>query len=363
LAIPFLKYDLPDLANYKPFNEGYPITVMKSFPRYFFRLELFLLAMLVLSIIIWLFFYDCTDVVVKNEVYRSRQLSSAKLRYLIESERIRTIVNLRGTQPGETWYKQEKAVADQYGVTLTDIDFSANELPNVWEINHLYDVLKSAETPLLLHCKHGVDRTGMASALALIIKKDMPLGDAKRQFSWRYGVAPFFPSVGPLLFDAYEQWLGKNRFEYTRARLRHWLAKEYVDPNGNIRYYICKVNGQDPQSARFSEEYTFKIDTPVKQIRMIGWCFDFRNQALIPEIEIGLNPDKLKKTDVHVLRPGLLTMFDVRPELRDNMRTGWDVLLDVDGMAADCHNIFIRYTLKNAPLYTLKTRFRVCLGS
>jgi len=319
--------------------------------------------MLVLSIIVWLFFYDRSDVVIKNEVFRSRQLSSDNLRRLIESERIKTVINLRGSQPDETWYQQEKAIADEYGVTLTDIDFSANELPDVREICYLYDVLKSAETPLLLHCKHGVDRTGMASALALIIKTDTPLTEIKRQFSWRCGVAPFLPSVGPLLFDAYDQWLGENRFEHTRARLENWLKKEYVDPNGNIRYYICKVNDLDPQSTSFSEDYAFKIDSPVKQIRIIGWCFDFRNQALIPDIEIGLSPDKLKKTDVHVLRPGLLTMFDVRPGLRDNMRTGWDVVLNVDGMDADCHPIFIRYTLKGAPRHTLQTRFRVCLDS
>ncbi len=336
---------------------------MKSFSHYFYRFGLIPLGILTLGIGVWLFLDDRISVVVKDKVYRRRQLSSGQLSHLIESEGIKTIINLRGAQPEETWYQQEKALANQYGITLTDIDFSANELPNVWEINYLYDVLKSADTPLLLHCKHGVDRTGMASALALIIKTDTPLLEAEKQFSWRYGVAPFFPSVGPLLFDAYEQQLGANKLEHTRARLKNWLAKEYVDPNGNIRYYICTVNDQDPQSARFSEDYMFKIDQPVKQIRIIGWCFDFRNQALIPDIEIGLSPDKLIKTDVHVLRPGLLTMFDVRPELRDNMRTGWDFVLNVDGMDADCYPIFIRYTLKGANRHTLRTRFKVCLES
>jgi len=336
---------------------------MKSFSHHFYRFGLIPLGMLVLSITAWLFLSDRTDVVVKNEVYRSSQLSSDTLRRLIESEGIKTVVNLRGAQPGETWYQQEKAITAKYDVTLTDIDFSANELPDVREINYLYEVLKSADTPLLLHCKHGVDRTGMASALALIIKTDTSLTEVKKHFSWRYGVAPFFPSVGPLLFDAYDQWLVENRFDHTRERLENWLKKEYVDPNGNIRYYVCNVNGLDPQSARFSEDYVFKIDTPVKQIRIIGWCFDFRNQALIPEIEIGLSPGKLIRTDVHVLRPGLLTMFDVGPELRDNMRTGWDCVLDVDSLDSGCYPIFIRYTLKDKPRHTLQTRFRVCLDS
>ncbi len=336
---------------------------MKSFSHYFYRFGLIPLGILALSIGVWLFIDDRIDVVVKDKVYRSRQLSSAKLRHLIESEGIKTIINLRGVQPDETWYQQEKALAGQYGVTLTDIDFSANELPDVREICYLYDVLKSADTPLLLHCKHGVDRTGMASALALIIKTDTPFTEVKKQFSWRYGVAPFFPSVGPLLFDAYEQHLEADKLEHTRAHLENWLKKEYVDPNGNIRYYICKVNDLDPYSIRFREDYTFKMDTPVKQIRIIGWCFDHRNQALIPDIEIGLSPDKLKKTDVHVLRPGLLTMFDVLPGLRDNMRTGWDVVLNVDDLNTDCYPIFIRYTLKGEPRHTLQTRFRVCLES
>ena len=336
---------------------------MKSFSHYFYRFGLIPLIILALSIGVWLFIDDRISVVVKDEVYRSRQLSSDKLRHLIESEGIKTVINLRGAQPDETWYQEEKAITGEYGVTLTDIDFSANELPDVREICYLYDVLKSADTPLLLHCKHGVDRTGMASALALIIKTDTPFTEVKKQFSWRYGVAPLFPSVGPLLFDAYEERLKADKLEHTRARLENWLKKEYVDPNGNIRYYICKVNDLDPYSIRFREDYTFKIDTPVKQIRIIGWCFDHRNQALIPDIEIGLSPDKLKKTDVHVLRPGLLTMFDVLPGLRDNMRTGWDVVLNVDGLDTDCYPIFIRYTLKGAPQHTLQTRFRVCLES
>ena len=37
--------------------------------------------------------------------------------------------------------------------------------------------------------------------------------------------------------------------------------------------------------------------------------------------------------------------------------------IDVDGMDRDCYPIYIRYTLKDLPQHTLKTRFRVCLSS
>ena len=92
----FYRYYVPNGTMCKHINEGCPKDAMKSFSYYFYRFGIISLGMLAFSIIVWLFFYDRSDIVVKNEVYRSRQLSSDKLRYLIESERIKTVVNLRG---------------------------------------------------------------------------------------------------------------------------------------------------------------------------------------------------------------------------------------------------------------------------
>jgi len=122
--------------------------------------------------------------VVPNKVYRSAQPSPKHLRKWVMRYGIKTVINLRGSS--EKVIEQEQSTADELGVKLVSIHLSGKRLATTSELAELIDALEKAETPVLLHCKSGVDRTGTASALAAMVIGNVDYNRAK----WQAYVAP-----------------------------------------------------------------------------------------------------------------------------------------------------------------------------
>lgn len=118
-------------------------------------------------------------------VFRANQPSPARLaRY--RDMGIRSIVNLRaGTGVAATFFEQE--ACEDLGLTLHDVTgMSARRPPNLDTIKRLEEVLRQAERPVLMHCKSGSDRAGLAAALYLLLVEDRPVAEAARQLNWRF---------------------------------------------------------------------------------------------------------------------------------------------------------------------------------
>ncbi|WP_377296389.1 dual specificity protein phosphatase family protein [Rhizobium sp. SGZ-381] len=105
--------------------------------------------------------------VLPGRYYRSAQLSPDMLAAEIDRYHIKTIINLRGAKPGARWYEDELAVARAHGATHVDFAMSANKRLTPEESYALVAVLLQAQGPLLVHCKSGADRTGLASVMYL----------------------------------------------------------------------------------------------------------------------------------------------------------------------------------------------------
>src|SRR4029077_7746227 len=86
----------------------------------------------------------------------------------IQDYHLRSILNLRGGTPADWWYEAEVKAAQASGVWFYDFPLSATRRPTRRELLVLIDILKSCSYPLLIHCKSGADRTGLASALYLM---------------------------------------------------------------------------------------------------------------------------------------------------------------------------------------------------
>jgi protein tyrosine phosphatase (PTP) superfamily phosphohydrolase (DUF442 family) len=171
---------------------------------------------------------DNVHVLIPGEIYRGGQPSASSLASLVKRYKIRTVVNLRGTCYPQNWYMAEARAAQDAAVDLEDVCFSAGRLPSHHEIRQLVDVLDHAERPLFLHCRHGADRTGMASVIALLLLTDAPYAEARRQLSLRYAHAPVGRStILDRFFDLYEEWLTSEGRTHDRAALRHWLLDVY----------------------------------------------------------------------------------------------------------------------------------------
>lgn len=128
--------------------------------------------------------------VIPNRLYRSAQPSGQVLEKLHRENGIRTIVNLRGEHPGEPWYDDEKAFADRHGIELISMPLSAGRVLSEDEMRRLGKILTLSAQPLLVHCKSGSDRTGLACAMYLQLNGSAR-GLVEGQLSVRYGHFPY----------------------------------------------------------------------------------------------------------------------------------------------------------------------------
>lgn len=143
-------------------------------------------------------------IVVPGEVYRSNQPTAADIEAYASRYNIRTIVNLRGRDDGAAWYKEEAAAAGQLGLAMIDFPMQADHRLDLKRAAKLVAILRTAPRPILIHCRSGADRTGLASVIYLARIAKVDEETAERQLSLRFG------HVGiPFLSPAYamdESW-------------------------------------------------------------------------------------------------------------------------------------------------------------
>jgi len=166
--------------------------------------------------------------ILPGQFYRCSQPSPARLKQLIHDHGIRTVVNLRGPCPTFDWYLDECRTSAEMDVCQEDVCLSAGRLPPVGEVRRLVEVLDRSERPLLFHCQRGADRTGLASAVALLLYGDGSHAAARRQLGPRYGhLALSRPASLDRFFDLYGAWLRGRGLTHSRNNFRRWVVYEY----------------------------------------------------------------------------------------------------------------------------------------
>lgn len=316
------------------------------------------LAPIVLSLVVltgyYLFFSDRINTVVEGRIYRSAQLSGNDLEKIIEEKRIRTIINLRGGPSDSEWYVRERGIAKKNNVRLYDMMLSSRDLPAYISLMSILDVLSKSERPVLIHCRRGSDRTGLVSALALAMELDPPLSEVRKQFSWRYGVFPFYRSIGPYLFSQYEVWLAKTQQEHSRSNLFHWLEHEYTDDQGNLEFFISDVNGVAMKDRRV------KVGGNPKKLVMEGWAFDMRSKLRVRDLRITIDKRISAKADFRYNRPDLARIFGLGEKYYENFVVGWKAEFDIEHMSTGCYPISLTFVKNSADTLEVPEGYQVC---
>lgn len=171
-------------------------------------------------------------VVDPDRVIRSAQPTN-RLASWIADYHLRSVLNLRGGSKSDWWYESEVKTVQAQAVAFYDLPLAATRRPTRRELLLLIDVLERCPYPLLIHCKSGADRTGLASALYLMIKCNQSPETAENAFSVDYGHIPLFGTEHlhePL--REYSAWLKDRRLAHSPERFRSWVKTEYrsADP-------------------------------------------------------------------------------------------------------------------------------------
>ncbi len=133
-------------------------------------------------------------VITAGDAYRSAQMDRDELIYYIARHHIRSIINLRGRHQGSPWYEEELAVCRERGVKHYDVRLSAGRAPTAERVKRLLRLFKVAPRPVLIHCRAGADRAGLAAALWKLVVDGAPKAVARDQLSILYGHMPFGPT-------------------------------------------------------------------------------------------------------------------------------------------------------------------------
>ncbi|WP_417492484.1 fused DSP-PTPase phosphatase/NAD kinase-like protein [Maricaulis sp.] len=118
-------------------------------------------------------------------LWRANQPSPDRLEWLA-AEGFKTILNIRGPQPGVCYYDFEREACELHGLALHDMPFGSREAPYVDRIQRAVKIFESIEYPALVHCKSGADRAGLVSVLFALTHLNLPYDEAIAHLSLKY---------------------------------------------------------------------------------------------------------------------------------------------------------------------------------
>jgi protein tyrosine phosphatase (PTP) superfamily phosphohydrolase (DUF442 family) len=171
-------------------------------------------------------FLGNVGVVVEGELYRSGQPHNVEA--IVRDYALGSILNLRGGSESDTWYRDEVEGTKALGVELYDFPMGATRRPLRRDLLAILDVLDRCKYPLLIHCKSGSDRTGLAVGLYLMAKRGVPPDRAREAFTLAHGHVAFGgPERLHEPLNEYSAWLLDRKLDHTPERFRDWVTNHY----------------------------------------------------------------------------------------------------------------------------------------
>ncbi len=162
---------------------------------------------------------------VGHGVWRSPQPGEERLARRIAEHDIRTVVCLRGD--GDPTALSARAT-EQSGARFWNVPMSATRLPRPETLLELWRVADEAERPLLLHCRAGVDRTGLAAALVVLHDTgDLAAARAQLALVPNGHVGAFGTGAMDEVLDRYEPHAAATAFpDWVRTEYAPWFAAQ-----------------------------------------------------------------------------------------------------------------------------------------
>ncbi len=133
---------------------------------------------------------------ISTGLYRSGRPNKDALEWLKEEHKIKTIINLEND---DYRVERERGWAEELGLNFYSVPMSASQYPSDRTVNEALDLMNNVDLhPLLIHCKHGRDRTGMIVGLYRVESEGMSAEDAYEEMldlgfrQWLFNLDNYF---------------------------------------------------------------------------------------------------------------------------------------------------------------------------
>jgi protein tyrosine/serine phosphatase len=122
---------------------------------------------------------------ISEKAWRSAQPAPHQLRWFAKAG-IRSVVNLRGERECGSYYLERQA-CERLGMKLVNFQVRSRAAPTREELLGAKRLFEEVEYPMLMHCKSGADRAGLMSVLYRFLHEGVPMQEAKKELSLKYG--------------------------------------------------------------------------------------------------------------------------------------------------------------------------------
>jgi protein tyrosine phosphatase (PTP) superfamily phosphohydrolase (DUF442 family) len=124
---------------------------------------------------------------ISDNTFRSSQPTMWQLRRVVKKYGIRTIINLKGANPGSAYWAFEREQCEKLGITLIDVEIKSRGTPGAEDLRRAKDLFASIEYPMWMHCKAGADRTGIYATLFQHFHQNIPIEHTNQLRLWPFG--------------------------------------------------------------------------------------------------------------------------------------------------------------------------------
>lgn len=196
--------------------------------------------------------------VVPGKVYRSKQPTPDQIKDWARQYGIKTVINLRGERNPE--YDAEVQAAAQAGAHVEVVKLSADHHPSIDHMRELVAAIETSPQPILLHCKEGADRAGLASVMAAMAIGGKSYDDAKGELSIiHFHVDYRHDKLGGVLTD-YEDYCTLKKLPHGGwEQFRTWAMADYCNT-----FYLIRIEAPQTMSVAVGE--AVNVDVTIKNI-------------------------------------------------------------------------------------------------
>lgn len=124
---------------------------------------------------------------ISNEAFRSSQPTMWQMRRIVKKYGIKTILNLKGTNPNSAYWAFEQEQCEKLGVRLVNINIASRSTPDAQRIRQAKELFETIEYPIWMHCKAGADRTGIYATLYQYFRQHIPIEQTDQLRLWPFG--------------------------------------------------------------------------------------------------------------------------------------------------------------------------------